>query len=651
MISQELLDILACPACKGRVQADEANRALVCPQCRIAFPLREHEGKILPVMLLDESRPLSPNPNQESAMLSPDITAKIAPFIVNQNPAQSDYFAALKALVAERNQATDNAAREHWQKGIDSVYALLAEEMRSNAGQPKSPVSFGTSGWRGLLGKDLFVRSVAVVTAAILTLYRDAESNPELATALGVANFAEMQERGCVLGFDNRFGGPMLALAVANVLAANKVKILYAGESTTGALSASVLVRKAAFSVNLTPSHNPLEYGGFKYNAADAGPAAPILTSRITQTARDYMQQQEVPFLPAGLDLQKPLDQLSGVERENALASWQSLARNGKARHGLDYDQLLKDFAASKDLFLCLDAVHGASRTMLPELLGHPESTRCTLLRSTADPTFGGIAPEPSSANMQPTMAALKAASQPLKLGAIIDPDGDRIRFTDGETEISMNQFGAMAYHYLHEHKGKRGMVAKTVATSNLANAVAAGLGEEVFEPRVGFKEFKPVIDQALVCFEESDGITVIGHTPEKDAFIGLMLALDMTLTLKKPLGAYLQEVESRFGRFCPTKDGVTVSQKGEELLKTLDKLSRYDVGASIPVGGVDRKIKQVIAIDGRKMILDDESWIMIRPSGTEPKVRFYVEARDPEGCDQLVAAAKSLLAETGLLA
>ena len=94
-----------------------------------------------------------------------------------------------------------------------------------------------------------------------------------------------------------------------------------------------------------------------------------------------------------------------------------------------------------------------------------------------------------------------------MKLGAIIDPDGDRIRFTDGTTEIAMNQFGAMAYHFLHEYRGKTGMVAKTVATSNLANGMAEAFGEELFEPRVGFKNFKPVIGQALVFFEESDGI------------------------------------------------------------------------------------------------------------------------------------------------
>ncbi len=577
------------------------------------------------------------------------ISALISPYIVTNDHQHSDYFSAIEALVAAREQATD-AERPQWQEAIDTVYALVADEIRGNRGAPRQAISFGTSGWRGVLGKDLFLHSVAVVTAAILTLYKKAESDGDLRASLGVGSFAEMRERGCVLGFDNRFGGPMLALAVANVLAANQVKILYAGESTTGALSASVLCHRAAFSINLTPSHNPLQYGGFKYNAADAGPAAELLTGTITRFAREYIEKESIPFLGESLDLQRPLDTLPQVVRENALDSWRQLVRQGLAKHGIDYDGLLARLAASQDIALCVDAVHGASRTMIAELLGHPGPERLVLLRGNADPTFGGIAPEPSAANMRPTLEALAQMDRPLKLGAIIDPDGDRIRFTDGRVEISMNQFGPMAYHFLHEIKGKRGMVAKTVASSNLANAVAVQLGEEVFEPKVGFKEFKPVIDRALVCFEESDGITLIGHTPEKDAFIGLILALDMALTLKKPLGDYLRDIEERFGHYYPDKDGVTVSLQGKALLEALDGLERYGVGATIRVGGEEKTIAQVIDIDGRKMILKDNSWIMIRPSGTEPKVRFYVEARDPEGCTQLVAAAKSLLAETGLL-
>ncbi|MDD2466689.1 MAG: phosphoglucomutase [Desulfobulbus sp.] len=576
-----------------------------------------------------------------------DITSQ---YIVENNHAKSHYFQAIKELVTGRENA-DAPDKEQWQGGIDEVYQCVENEILTNNGRPLQPIKFGTSGWRGMLGKDLYIRSVAVVTAAILNLYRNAENDEDLRQALGVNSFAEMQRRGCVVGFDNRFGGPNLALAAVNVLCANGVSVFYAGEATTGALSASVLIRNAAFSINLTPSHNPMEYGGFKYNAADAGPAAPILTDTITRLSREYIQAEQVPLIPTNLDLQTPLADLPNLVIEDALASWQQLIRDGEGLHGVAYDQLLTDFASNKDIIVCVDTVHGASRRYISRLLNNPPEDRLILLRDRKDPTFGGIAPEPSSINMQPTLRTLASRSEPLKIGAIIDPDGDRIRFTDGDIEISMNQFGAMAYHFLHEVKGKRGMVAKTVASSNLANALARQLGEEIFEPKVGFKEFKPVINKALVYFEESDGISIIGHTPEKDAFIGLILAIDMVQTLNKPLGSYLEEIEEKFGHYFPDRDGVTVSQQGETLLKTLNRLQTYTTGCKVRVGDEEKTIAEVIVIDGRKMILEDGSWLMIRPSGTEPKVRFYVEARTAKETSLLVKSAKSMLAEIGLLA
>ena len=579
-----------------------------------------------------------------------EILAINADCIVTGSHDQSRYFEAIKRLVAGRNMAASPADRLQWQAEIDRIYRLIEDEMRTRTSGPTQPVAFGTSGWRGTLGKDLFVRSVAVVSAAILGMYREAEGDEALRHALGVEDFATMRQRGCVVGFDNRFGGPLLARTAIAVLRANGVKIYYAGEATTGALSASVLLRRAAFSINLTPSHNPLEYGGFKYNAADGGPAAPILTDTITRLTGEYMASDTVDLIPAALDLDTPLEELPDVVVEDALASWQRLVRDNVHLHGIDYDRLLADLARNSQIAVCVDPVHGAARNYLHRLLHNPPPERLTLLRATADPTFGGIAPEPSSANMQPVLATLSARPEPLKIGAIIDPDGDRIRFTDGDIEISMNQFGAMAYHFLHEIKGKRGMVAKTVASSNLANGLAAQLGEEVFEPKVGFKEFKPVIDKALVFFEESDGISIIGHTPEKDAFIGLILAIDMTISLNKPLGRYLAEIEDQFGHYYPDRDGVAVSRQGAALLRSLDKLRAYEPGSRLLVGESVRTITEVIDIDGRKMILDDGSWIMIRPSGTEPKVRLYVEARNQEETSLLLKSAKTMLAETGLL-
>ncbi len=563
---------------------------------------------------------------------------------IGREHSESDYFALVRELVSLRNQEG-----MQWQRAIDQAYTLIMDEIICNTNSPVTDVKFGTSGWRGVIGKDLFVRSVSFVTAAILDLYLKVDEEQELVQYLGVSSLDEAKKRGCVLGFDNRFGGEILAGAVTEVLVNAGFTVHYAGESTTGVLSAAVLELNAAFSVNLTPSHNPLEYAGFKYNAADAGPAAAELTSRITTKAREIIAGTGSSLVMLDKPVVSPADR-DDVQNFDALETWKQLVRKNKAVHDVHYDEIMAAFATDSEVVVAIDSVHGASRIHIPLLFEGVDTDRLIQLRDSSDVTFNGIAPEPSSANMTGVTETLLARSEPLKVGAIIDPDGDRIRFTDGTVEISMNQFGAMAYHFLHEAKGKKGMVAKTVATSNLANRLAEVFGEETFEPKVGFKEFKPVIGKALVYFEESDGISIIGHTPEKDAYIGLLLALDMVMSRRQNLGDYLAEIEKEYGAYYPDRDGLPVSVHGEELTSALLKLEKYDVGAFVTIGGEEQRISQVIDIDGRKMIFDDGSWLMIRPSGTEPKVRFYVESRTESGTVALVEAARGMLDEIGLI-
>jgi len=563
---------------------------------------------------------------------------------IGREHSESDYFALVRELVTLRN-----AEGAEWQPFIDQVYSLIMDEIICNENDPVKAVKFGTSGWRGTIGKDLSVRSVSFVTAAILDLYYTIAEEPELCQFLGVNSLEEAQKRGCVLGFDNRFGGEIFAGAVTEVLVNAGFVVHYAGESTTGVLSAAVLELNAAFSINLTPSHNPLEYAGFKYNAADAGPAAAELTGRITKKAREIIAGTGSSLVELDKPVVSPADR-DDVQPFEALETWKQLVRKNKDIHAVHYDEIMASFAKDSEVVVAIDSVHGASRIHIASLFEGAHTDRLLQLRDSSDVTFNGIAPEPSSVNIAGVMELLALRDEPFKVGAIIDPDGDRIRFTDGSVEISMNQFGAMAYHFLHEVKGKKGMVAKTVATSNLANRLADVFGEETFEPRVGFKEFKPVIGQALVYFEESDGISIIGHTPEKDAYIGLLLALDMVISRRQNLGEYLAEIEKEFGAYYPDRDGLPVSVQGSELTDALSKLEKYDVGVSINVGGVEQRISKVIDIDGRKMIFEDGSWLMIRPSGTEPKVRFYVESRTESGTASLVAAARTMLEEIGLL-
>ncbi|MDG4476851.1 phosphoglucomutase [Thiovibrio frasassiensis] len=575
-------------------------------------------------------------------MFSKNIDLLFKEHLSPNNHAASDYFSLIKKLVGlKNNEAPDSAEFHQANEAIARAYGLVEDEIRTNTNPPSKEVSFGTSGWRGIIGKDISLYTVSLVTQGIVAMYRNLDQDKTLAPALGVSSFSEAQQRGAVLGFDNRFGGRLMAQRVIEVLTSNGITVHYAHEATTGTLSAAVLILQAAFSINLTPSHNPLEYAGFKFNAADAGPAASEITNRITENARQLIAAGKNPILSPDP---------TQVQQCDALACWQELVARGASRHGLNYREIIAAFHSAKDCVVAVDCVHGASRVHMRGLFGNQPSERLLLFREQADPTFGGVAPEPSSTNMQQVMTTLQQRPEPLKLGVIIDPDADRIRFTDGTVEIDMNLFGGMAFHYLHEKKGKHGLVAKTVATSNFANAIAKGLHEEIFEPKVGFKEFKPVIGKALVCFEESDGISVVGHTPEKDAYIGLILALDMMLSLKKNLGEYLSEIQAEYGYYYPGKGGVEVSRQGKALLDTLAGLEKYGVGTVLDIGGEPKKITEVITIDGRKMILEDNSWLMIRPSGTEPKVRFYVEARSEAGKDGLFAAAKGMLGEIGLL-
>jgi len=240
------------------------------------------------------------------------------------------------------------------------------------------------------------------------------------------------------------------------------------------------------------------------------------------------------------------------------------------------------------------------------------------------------------------------------KLGVIIDPDGDRIRYSDGSMQIPMNYFGAMAFHFLHVHKGFSGVVAKSVGTSNLVNAIAEKLGVTVRETKVGFKNFRPFMvqgasEKAVVAFEESDGISAYNHTLEKDALFGLLLAIEMMAVTGKNLSEYLKNIMDEYGYYYPDRSGISVDPElvGEPLLKRLSFIrERYKKGTAVKIGEEERTVKDVITVDGTKLVFDDGSWLMIRPSGTEPKVRFYIEARTEEGKKAVFELAENITGE-----
>jgi phosphomannomutase len=452
---------------------------------------------------------------------------------------------------------------------------------------------------------------------------------------MGVSGFDEVKKRGVIVGHDNRFLGPEFAMEVIGLLQEAGIKTMYAGEAPTPEFSAGIEMLQAACSINLTPSHNPANYSGFKFNPSDGGPAGGEITSRIEETANNMM-------------LSCPVLASSRPVRIDKVDTTELYMRYIEDRKTLDL-QKVRNFISSGDCIVCIDNVHGSTRGRIERILGN--SLKIKYLRTENDYLFGGKAPEPSEQNMEGVDNVLRLGKAGFKLGAIMDPDGDRIRFSDGSAQIPMNYFGAMALHFLYVYKGIRGIVAKSVGTSNLVNAIALKLGIPVKETQVGFKNFRPYLlgtsqERAIVAFEESDGISGYNNTLEKDALFGLLLALEMTAVNGKNLSEYLKDIMNEYGAYYPDRAGITVDRSlvGSPLLKKLSTIKDlYSKGSKVDIGGKTLTVADIITVDGVKIVLDDGSWFMIRPSGTEPKVRFYIEARSEEDKKAVFATAEKI--------
>lgn len=499
-----------------------------------------------------------------------------------------------------------------------------------------SQVVFGTSGWRGEIGTDYTFNNVRIVTSAIIDMFRS--NDPTVMQAMGVKNMDDIKKRGVIVGHDNRFLGPEFSMAVIGLLQNAGIKTWYAGEAATPEFSAGVEMLKAACAINLTPSHNPANYAGIKFNPSDGGPAGSELTTKIEEIANRMMQDAATP---------QPVKP-ENVEKVDLTALYLDYI---ELRNTIDLHRI-RQFIAEADCSISIDNVHGSTRGRVQRILG--ESPKISYLRTEDDYLFGGVAPEPSEKNMAGVETVLAASTAKLKLGVIMDPDGDRIRFSDGTTQIAMNYFGAMALHFLHVHKKINGVVAKSVGTSNLVNAVAEKLGIPIKETRVGFKNFRPYLlasssERAIAAFEESDGISGYNHTLEKDALFGLLLAIEMMATTGKNLSIYLREIMDEFGHYYPDRSGIPVERSlaGEPLIRKLSAIAgKYSKGAALTIGGHQRFVKDIITVDGIKLVFDDGSWLMIRPSGTEPKVRFYIEARTEEGKKAVFETAAQMTKE-----
>jgi alpha-D-glucose phosphate-specific phosphoglucomutase len=376
--------------------------------------------------------------------------------------------------------------------------------------------------------------------------------------------------------------------------------------------------RGTAGAIIFTASHNPYEYNGIKFSTAWGGPALPEVTAEIERLANAMLGEVCYRDMPLDQAVRSGL-----VEEIDPMPDYLDVIRSK-----VDLDAIGKS-----GMTVVFDPMYGAGRDYVDSLLVE-SGLLVQTINGSRDPYFGGMAPDPSPTHLNDLINRVKNDNQ-IMLGLATDGDADRYGIVDADgTFIEPNYILALLYDYLIRRKGEAGDAARSVATSHLIDAVAAHHGYAARETPVGFKYIGEFIrdDEIVIGGEESAGLSLRGHVPDKDGVLACLLVAEMMAVEGKTLGQLLTDLYSRVGEFHTARTNLRLSAELAE--KIGDKL------ASPPDQLDGKAVKELITTDGVKMVLEDGSWALFRKSGTEPVVRVYSEAGSKQELDSLTAAA-----------
>ncbi len=459
-------------------------------------------------------------------------------------------------------------------------------------------IRFGTSGWRAIIADEFTNKNVALVTEAICRYLKN--ENDESGQIL-------------IIGHDSRFMGESFA-GVASEIAKNKgFRILLCENPTpTPTISYAIKCEKAVGGINFTASHNPPEYQGIKFSTSDGAPALPDITKQIEK------------FIENSSEI---ADENGGkIERYDARPAYLDDLKT-KIRFDL--------IAEAKGKY-AYDALWGTGRGYLDKIL-RDSDLEVETIHDWRDVTFGGRSPEPGENHLDELREAV--TTKGLTLGLATDGDGDRFGIIDSNGAfITPNQLVALLSDYLAESRGWTEGLARSVATSHLIDRVAENHGLKLFETPVGFKFIGELINQDKIILggEESAGLSIKGHYPEKDGILACLLAAEAVAARGTSLTKQLNELYNRVGKLESARIGVKLTDKIAGSLK--EKLAQEPS----EIGG--KKIDKINRIDGVKFIFTDKSWMLMRPSGTEPLVRIYAEAENREVLEVLLEQGRRYL-------
>ena len=460
------------------------------------------------------------------------------------------------------------------------------------------PIRFGTSGWRAIIADEFVFSNVRLVTKSICRYLKEASTDGG---------------QTLILGNDSRFMGEKFVEVAAEIAASKGFRVLQcSGTTPTPTISHAIRSLKAAGGINFTASHNPPEYQGIKFSTSDGAPALPEVTQKIEEL----------------IVLNSPLDDADGGSAE---------MYDPRPAYLDDLKTKIRfDVIAAAEGRFAYDPLWGTGRGYLDKiLLDH--GLEVETIHDWRDVTFGGRAPEPGEEHLDELRELV--VKKGLTLGLATDGDADRFGIIDSNgTFITPNQLIAVLTDYLAESRGWKQGVAISVAKTHMVYRVEEDRVIKFYETPVGFKYIGELInkDEVILGGEESAGLSIRGHYPEKDGILACLLAAEAVAARKASLTEQLDELYSRVGRLESDRIGVKLTPDVAAKLK--EKLAQE------PAELDGRKIERINRLDGVKFLFADNSWMLMRPSGTEPVVRIYAESESREDLEVLLEQGRKYL-------
>jgi phosphoglucomutase len=468
-------------------------------------------------------------------------------------------------------------------------------------------IKFGTSGWRAVMAEEFTFANVRRAVG-------------------GIARYVAAQKpQGArvIVGRDPRFLGETFCSMAAEILAAHGITpVVVAEAAPTPAFAYAVAQTKADGVINFTASHNPPEYNGIKFSTPDGCPALPEVTKKI-----------EAEILAGDSNV------AASAVKEHGNKGTAPESLDVKAAYLKRLGEIVDlEVIREANLQVCFDPMWGAARGYSDTLL-REAGVEVATVHDYRDVLFGGHAPEPDDHLLEDLRVKMRATGA--QIGIATDGDADRFGIVDGDgTFLQPNYVIALLFDYLVESRGWTNGVAKSVATTNLINAIAKARGVQLYETPVGFKYIGELImqDKIAIGGEESAGLSIRHHVPEKDGLLAGLLCCEMMARRRKSLGEQLKALCNQVGSYCPQRENFRLTP--EVKAKFTEKLR------SDPREFCGRGVSEVVRTDGLKLIFDDGSWVCYRLSGTEPVVRVYSEARSEQGLEMLSRAAREWIFE-----